>query len=476
MIIFLDARGNIITPSAPEPIGRNSNDAGVIYVVAPISQAANIYMTFTLPNGEPLFGDVLEKVSKGEEVGDDVHASYAFTLPDGALSVWRYRVPASVTRLAGVVQYTIVTVTDSMRATASGTFTVSRGTRLTPPEDPTPDAWNRVLEALGYKNSDIDQLLEEIYGVGGTFGDTKEGGILDRVQKVEEKAETNSNDIADLQQRASNLEEVDRAIIGEVPSLELGGVRTPLSVVLAKAQKYWIDQEPQVVVSGPAKFRVFEDGVFRDVELDAPPYTRISFDLGVNVPRGTAYMVGRTVEFEVVGDISDNTIKIVRDASLEDVAKKVSDHRGELDFLDENAATGLSVELSDEDYTFSIILKNRYGDILYKKVVDFPLEAAFIAAELSEDGRELTFKLQSGNTVTIETDKLVGWETALQSYQKKPQEGTHFVTSTEFATKDTAGIVRANPENGLQCDNGDLKLSFFSVVDGALCLNFEEET
>jgi hypothetical protein len=149
--------------------------------------------------------------------------------------------------------------------------------------------------------------------------------------------------------------------------------------------------------------------------------------------------------------------------------------------LDENAATDLSAEffkkdeLYDKEYTLRINLKNRYGDILSHQVIDLPLEMAFIGAELSEDGRELTFELQNGKTVTIETDKLVGWETALESYQKKPKEGTHFVTSTEFATKETAGIVKVTPENGLQCDDGNLKLSFFSVVDGALCLNFEEE-
>lgn len=474
MIIFLDARGNIITPSAPEPIGRNSNDAGVIYVVAPISQAANIYMTFTLPNGEPLFGDILEKVSKGEEVGDDVQASYVFTLPDGALSVWRYRVPASVTRVAGVVQYTIVTVTDSMRATASGTFTVSRGNRLILPNDPTPDAWNRVLEAVGYKNADIDQILEEIYGVGGTVGDAKEGGILDRVQKLEERDEVNTDDIADLQTRATDLGKVDRAIIGDVPFLELADVDTPLSVVLAKAQEYWNDQEPQVVVSGPAEFRVFEDGVFRAAELDVPPFTRISFDLGGDIPRGTAYLPDRVVHFSVAGDIADNTVMITSDVTLEDVDKKASDNREELDFLDEHAATDLSVglakkdELSGKEYILHIQIKNRYGDILSDKAIDLPLEMAFVGAKLSEDDTAIIFELQNGETVELPVDSIVGkfnivqgtgnstdavmsQEATTKELEKKvdkPEDGVELVKATDYASPSKHGIVMPVAANG----------------------------
>jgi hypothetical protein len=446
----------------------------VIYIVAPISQAANIYMTFTLPNGEPLFGDVLEKVSKGEEVGDDVRASYVFTLPDGALSVWRYRVPASVTRLAGVVQYTIVTVTDSMRPTASGTFTVSRGNRLILPNDPNPDAWNRILEALGYKNADIDQLLEEIYGAGGTLGDAKEGGILDRVQKLEERDDVNSTDIAELQQKATYLGKVDRAMIGEVPSLELADVDTPLSVVLAKAQEYWNDQEPQVVVSGPAEFRVFEGGVFRDVEIDVPPFTRISFTLGGNVPRGTAYLPNRVVDFEVAGDIADNTVMITRDVTLEGIDKKVSDNREELDFLDENAATDLSVgltkkdELSGKEYILRIQIKNRYGDILSNHAIDLPLEMAFVGAKISEDGTDIIFELQNGKTVELPVDSIVGkfnivqgtgngtdavmsqdaTTKALDGKLDKPEDGVEFVKTTDYATPKKRGIVIPSAVNG----------------------------
>ena len=162
MIIFLDAQGNIVTTSAPEPIGRNSNNANIIYIVAPFSSAANIYMTFTLPNGETLFGNLLDPTDRE----DLIQAAYLFTLPDSAVSAWRYLTPSSVTRLSGAVQYTIVTVTESMRATASGTFTVARGNRLILPEAPTPEVWNDLLQRLSYKNAEIDNglaLIENLH-------------------------------------------------------------------------------------------------------------------------------------------------------------------------------------------------------------------------------------------------------------------------------------------------------------------------
>ena len=164
MVIFLDTRGSEITPiSAPEQIGRNSNDAALICIVSPLSSAAQIYMTFTLPNGETLFGDLLKRVTEGGERAEAIQATHIFDIPDHLLAVWRYAVPASVTRLAGRVDYTVVTVMEGgMVATASGSFNVSKGNKITTPTVDDTEPWHDVLSAISEAQASADQVGEDL--------------------------------------------------------------------------------------------------------------------------------------------------------------------------------------------------------------------------------------------------------------------------------------------------------------------------
>ena len=194
MIIFLDARGNIVVPSAPEPIGRNSNDAGIIYIVAPFSQSAQIYLTFTLPNGETVFGGLAAPAEYTEAAREAVGlASYLFAVKGTALSVWRYKLPGTVTLYAGTVQYTVVTITESMRATASGTFTVSRGNTINLPDDPPLDAWKALATAVSTADASAEEanvrgkrIEATLYGEDG-MPDSPEDSVFARLAKMEQR-------------------------------------------------------------------------------------------------------------------------------------------------------------------------------------------------------------------------------------------------------------------------------------------------
>lgn len=307
MIIFLDARGNIVTPPVPEPIGRGSNDANTIYIVAPLSSSANIYMTFTLPNGEALFGGLAENVRSSSQQADSLQASYLFTLPDSELSVWKYLVKSTVTRLSGVVQYTVVTVTSSMRATSPGTFTVSKGGRIKLPEDPTPSAWDEILAQVGYKNEELEFLISVIFG-------EEEGyeGLVSKVESVERKSERNEKNINYASEKISAIRE-------SVPCVSLHMEDTPLSVVLDEASTY-LGGPPQAIVSGRALYNLAQDGVTAKKSTMIPPFSRVVFDLEKR--QGTAYLQNRTVLFDIVGSYEGNTIRVLSDASVDDVRKK----------------------------------------------------------------------------------------------------------------------------------------------------------
>jgi hypothetical protein len=117
-------------------------------------------MTFTLPNGKTLFGGLA-----GQASGDDTpqEASYLLTLE--GVSAWRYNVPSSVTAMSGVVSYDIYALTESMRFSASGTFTVSKGNPIVSPSDPSSDVWDEILVKL----SSLEDTLESFSSFVGTY-------------------------------------------------------------------------------------------------------------------------------------------------------------------------------------------------------------------------------------------------------------------------------------------------------------------
>lgn len=186
MIIFLDAQGNIVVPSSPEAIGRNSNDAGIIYIVAPFSESTQIYLTFVLPNGKSLFGNLAEPTHDTDRDDTRKAATCLFKVPESVFSVWRYKIPASVTQYTGTVQYTIVAVTESMRATSSGSFSVSRGNKLVFPEPPPEDVWDKLITLWKEQGADIENLVAKLWGTDLAADAPGDNSVAQRVVEAEE--------------------------------------------------------------------------------------------------------------------------------------------------------------------------------------------------------------------------------------------------------------------------------------------------
>lgn len=153
MLVFLDTTG-AVTATAPSTTGRNSAAMSTIYIVAPISGAATLSLSFRLPNGDEVTPALADTVHNAVEILKGV------PLPDNQ-RVWSYAIPSSVTRIAGTVTYTITTRTESMTGTGSGTFYVTPATTKTAPSAPTDDdAWADLLAKL----SELYAVEETILG------------------------------------------------------------------------------------------------------------------------------------------------------------------------------------------------------------------------------------------------------------------------------------------------------------------------
>ncbi len=202
MIIFLSSEGDILA-SSTEPIGRNSNDASQIYIVAPISSAAQIYLTFVLPNGEPLFGNLAEPTDRTKMQDARQAATHLFDVTDSNVNVWRYKVPAAVTQYSGTVQYDVVIVTESMRATAHGSFTVSYGNKIILPEDPTPDIWEKVHLAISSHEKTLEEKLDK----------------TSVVSTLEDSGEGKAPSVKAVNEGLSNKLTLDKRIYGEAPAV-----------------------------------------------------------------------------------------------------------------------------------------------------------------------------------------------------------------------------------------------------------------
>ena len=347
MIIFLDSQGALVGTSSSEPIGRNSNDVGMIYVVAPFSAATTIYFTFTLPNGDTLFGNLAEPAEG--EVDTRQAATHLFGVSDTDLNVWRYKLKASVTRYAGTVHYTVVTVTESMTATAYGTFTVSRGNKITLPKNPPEDAWTTICTALGYQGTDIETIIERL--CGDLKSETPaEGTIAARVAKNESDIEANR---VALYGTDGNAEKpADGSLVQRMTAAE-GAISTANTNA----------SEAKTIASAA--------------------------NTGASDAKAIASAAQGTVN-DLDALVNDKTNGLATKASKE--------------YVD---GIRLSLEMDANTYVLTAKLKRGEEVLCSTDPIDLPLETMVTGAEVSEDEKTLMLTLKNGQTVSCSIAKLL---------------------------------------------------------------------
>ena len=75
--------------------------------------------------------------------------------------------------------------------------------------------------------------------------------------------------------------------------------------------------------------------------------------------------------------------------------------------INNDAGNTIDVTLNKETYEMTVILKNKNGEELSSKTVDFPMELAFVNASYVEGQKKITFTLQSGAEVEVPLAKLI---------------------------------------------------------------------
>lgn len=217
MIVFLNDRGEIIT-SAPVEVGRNSVNANELIIVAPADSAlasAVVYTAFRLPNGVEVFGGLAT-----DESGSSIPApadSLGVNIPEGqerAFVAWRQPIGSNITKVSGIVGYTIYCVSENAKTSATGTFLVSRATTLDIPTTlPTVGAWEQIATALAQVQGDVDEIEADVDEIRSSLDSVSAQVVANSTKITEhglaietqgEKIEANEDAIDDLRANVGN--------------------------------------------------------------------------------------------------------------------------------------------------------------------------------------------------------------------------------------------------------------------------------
>ena len=103
--------------------------------------------------------------------------------------------------------------------------------------------------------------------------------------------------------------------------------------------------------------------------------------------------------------------------------------------INNDAGNTIDVTLNKETYEMTVILKNKNGEELSSKTVDFPMELAFVNASYVEGQKKITFTLQSGAEVEVPLAKLVNTEdfnTAIDEIKTQIGKYTNYIDTDEL--------------------------------------------
>ena len=101
-----------------------------------------------------------------------------------------------------------------------------------------------------------------------------------------------------------------------------------------------------------------------------------------------------------------------------------------LNTMQGNTGSIIDVTLDSTTYILTINLKNKNGDILSSKSVDFPMEMAFVNASYDKESKSIVFELQNGVSVIVPIGDLINGLVSKTEFDSYKEEVT-----TEIDTK-----------------------------------------
>lgn len=150
MIVYVNTSGTAIAVQ-PSPVYQGSSLSGALYFVAPFPTTNAVSVAFTLPNGDITSAYPMTSVAALPGVMDALGDEY---------SVWEYQPDnALITAHAGTVtaQFS-VTYNGKPVTTSAINFTVQEGVFPIPPDDPSADEWQTLINLYGNLSGRVTAL------------------------------------------------------------------------------------------------------------------------------------------------------------------------------------------------------------------------------------------------------------------------------------------------------------------------------
>ena len=198
MIFALSSTGQVLSRSAAS-VGRYSNGADKIYILAPYSDASIVRLVFTLPDGT-VFSNLTDAVT---DTSTPFTASYITQLY-GDYGLWEFAVPLKITQQSGTVDVNImIYFGDKTILTADTSFMVDDAPAL---------GYDELHEMIGIfspENKDItNDILEALSRLTGLErqNDQKISTLRTDLGNVEGQAEQNKTDIGILKAKTEQNE------------------------------------------------------------------------------------------------------------------------------------------------------------------------------------------------------------------------------------------------------------------------------
>ncbi len=176
--------------------------------------------------------------------------------------------------------------------------------------------------------------------------------------------------------------------------------------------------------------------------------------------------------------VSDNTVN-VKKATPEDVAAVIEKFpvpvsvEEKLRILLSGYTARSTFELNEETYVLTQKNYNANGELISTASVDFPLEMAFVSADVDEAGESITFTLQNGETVNVPVSAMIkNYVTVerLNEILRNYATTGDFVKRTDYAAGGSGvsrlGLVKADEwsRGGIQIDKNSGLIAVYSAL------------
>lgn len=418
MIFFFKSDGTLIK-SAPETVYQGSEEAGKVYVVAPLNANMLVDVYYELPNGERWGAYLLE--NNGTVINNEES-------PDG-WALWSTTLESAITQYAGTLKaqfgfYQSGTADKVPLITSQGvTITIAKGVVRDLPSVPTADVYAQIVNAISSIKQDIANLPNEYLSntnedkialKNNSAIEYSENSMAGTIVKRDIDGKINvAEGTEDL--NAVNLGQFNAALANKVSSSSVSAtaVKDTIAQRTATGQLKAVDGVTDDDLATVKQLNAVKQGNYSDitnVDLNTGD-TTVEYDTGLGITvnaKGTlTHKNGSTeqptTKFEV---------PIIAGAGVS-LDKKENEEKIEIKSLNSNLENGTAnvlIQTTDTNHSFKVMTDGRakvksapidYDDVVRK----YELDTKFDKTNIVQATGDSTTEVMSQKAVTDELNK-----------------------------------------------------------------------